>query len=435
MALPELPATSREAWLTVRATLAEDAPWAPAGHEVAWGQVQVGRGDAGEDGGGGATPDEGAGGGGRTAAGGRAGAGDIVSLGSARFDARTGMLRALGDLELEGPRLDIWRAPTDNDRGMHGDEQLEAAWRRLGLHRARHRVIAVDAGPERLAVRTRVGMGAWDGGLLTTYTWRRRATGCSCASTWSRRASGRCRCRGSACASPCPPRSTRVEWFGRGPGEAYPDTRLAARVGRFAASVDELQTPYVRPQENGARTEVRWATLTDATARACASRAARTSAHGAPLADRGPRRGDAHARARAARPRLGQPRPRRAGHRLRLVRAGRASRLPAGAAAGELRRRPARAARLSDRGRAAAARSRRRAALDAHVRPLATAPRPPGAGSPFAARRRALPGAQPGSPFAARRRALPGRSPGSPFAAVTPAYQRALSLGVRSSVS
>jgi beta-galactosidase len=55
-----------------------------------------------------------------------------------------------------------------------------------------------------------------------------------------------------------------VEWFGRGPGEAYRDTHKAARVGRFAASVDELQTPYVRPQENGNRTEVRWATLTDA---------------------------------------------------------------------------------------------------------------------------------------------------------------------------
>ena len=47
------------------------------------------------------------------------------------------------------------------------------------------------------------------------------------------------------------------------PGEAYRDIRRAARVGRFAASVDELQTPYVRPQENGNRTEVRWATLTD----------------------------------------------------------------------------------------------------------------------------------------------------------------------------
>jgi hypothetical protein len=31
-----------------------------------------------------------------------------------------------------GARLDIWRAPTDNDGGMHGDEQLEAAWRRHG---------------------------------------------------------------------------------------------------------------------------------------------------------------------------------------------------------------------------------------------------------------------------------------------------------------
>jgi beta-galactosidase len=55
----------------------------------------------------------------------------------------------------------------------------------------------------------------------------------------------------------------RVEWFGRGPGEAYPDTGRAARVGRFAASVDRLQTPYIYPQENGSRADVRWATLTD----------------------------------------------------------------------------------------------------------------------------------------------------------------------------
>jgi beta-galactosidase len=54
----------------------------------------------------------------------------------------------------------------------------------------------------------------------------------------------------------------RVEWFGRGPGEAYPDTRLAARVGRFARTVADLQTPYLMPQENGSRTEVRWAELT-----------------------------------------------------------------------------------------------------------------------------------------------------------------------------
>jgi beta-galactosidase len=53
-----------------------------------------------------------------------------------------------------------------------------------------------------------------------------------------------------------------VEWFGLGPGEAYRDSRRAARVGRFRATVDELQTPYVFPQENGNRADVRWLTLT-----------------------------------------------------------------------------------------------------------------------------------------------------------------------------
>jgi len=54
-----------------------------------------------------------------------------------------------------------------------------------------------------------------------------------------------------------------VEWFGLGPGEAYPDSRRAVRVGRFAAAVDEMQTPYVFPQENGNRAQVRWMRLTD----------------------------------------------------------------------------------------------------------------------------------------------------------------------------
>jgi beta-galactosidase len=56
---------------------------------------------------------------------------------------------------------------------------------------------------------------------------------------------------------------SRVEWFGTGPGEAYPDSCQAVRVGRFRMTVDELQTPYVRPQENGNRSDTRWAIFTD----------------------------------------------------------------------------------------------------------------------------------------------------------------------------
>ena len=53
-------------------------------------------------------------------------------------------------------------------------------------------------------------------------------------------------------------RLRRVEWYGGGPGEAYPDSRQAARVGRYTSTVDDMQTPYVYPQENGNRSAVRW---------------------------------------------------------------------------------------------------------------------------------------------------------------------------------
>jgi beta-galactosidase len=55
-----------------------------------------------------------------------------------------------------------------------------------------------------------------------------------------------------------------VEWFGGGPGEAYADSRLAAKIGRYRRSVEDMQTPYVYPQENGNRIDVRWARLTRA---------------------------------------------------------------------------------------------------------------------------------------------------------------------------
>jgi beta-galactosidase len=58
-----------------------------------------------------------------------------------------------------------------------------------------------------------------------------------------------------------PRRVERVEWFGAGPNEAYVDTRAAAVVGKYSATVDQLQTPYVRPQENGHRIDTRWAVL------------------------------------------------------------------------------------------------------------------------------------------------------------------------------
>jgi beta-galactosidase len=53
----------------------------------------------------------------------------------------------------------------------------------------------------------------------------------------------------------------QAEWFGRGPHESYPDRKRGAAIGRWRSSVTDLATPYIRPQENGGRADVRWLEL------------------------------------------------------------------------------------------------------------------------------------------------------------------------------
>jgi beta-galactosidase len=52
-----------------------------------------------------------------------------------------------------------------------------------------------------------------------------------------------------------------VNWYGRGPQENYPDRNEAAFLGNYASTVTDLFTPYLVPQENGARSDVRSLTL------------------------------------------------------------------------------------------------------------------------------------------------------------------------------
>ncbi|WP_030338625.1 glycoside hydrolase family 2 TIM barrel-domain containing protein [Streptomyces sp. NRRL S-1022] len=247
----ELPASpagapAGEAWWTVRAALASGASWAPRDHVVAWGQVPASARRVPH-----------------VAATARPVPGDgVITLGPAVFDARTGALRTIGEVPVTGPRLDVWRATTDNDDGAawQSDVRYGQLWRKLGLHRMRHRLDAVEVGEDALTVRTRVAPAARELGLSTVYRWS--SDGDRIRLTVSTVPDG-------DWTVPLPrlgirfglSSADRVQWYGGGPGEAYADTRMASAVGRWQSTVDDLQTPYVRPQENGARIDVRWAEL------------------------------------------------------------------------------------------------------------------------------------------------------------------------------
>lgn len=58
---------------------------------------------------------------------------------------------------------------------------------------------------------------------------------------------------------------TKARWYGRGPWENYADRKTSALVGIYDMPVEKLAYDYIRPQENGYRTDVRWLDLTDET--------------------------------------------------------------------------------------------------------------------------------------------------------------------------
>lgn len=61
------------------------------------------------------------------------------------------------------------------------------------------------------------------------------------------------------------PQYNYLEYFGRGPWENYSDRNTASFIGLYGDSVKNQYTyNYIRPQENGYKTDVRWLSLTNA---------------------------------------------------------------------------------------------------------------------------------------------------------------------------
>ncbi|TDX81135.1 beta-galactosidase [Rathayibacter sp. PhB151] len=228
--------------LTVSAELAEAAPWAPAGHEVAWGQ----RIDA-------PTPAV------RRRSARVADEDGVLRLGDALLDPRTGRILSLGGVPVDGPLVDLWRAPTENDRGQGTLNALAASWSAVGLDRVLHRTVSVERDEHSVTVTTRSGPATQTLAVLSRLVWTAEEGAMHLAAQFAFTGAWQDTPHGHHSVTPprlglrltLPGGYADADWLGRGPGESYADTLDAVRFGRFAASIDALQTPYVVPQENG----------------------------------------------------------------------------------------------------------------------------------------------------------------------------------------
>jgi beta-galactosidase len=263
------PKPGAEFWLRVSFHTKQDALWAKAGHEIAWQQMAL---DV------------------KTPAIPKAAAGDRPSLavtessalvqitGSnfvARFNRNAGTLISLaydGHEMIEpaknfpgGPALQIFRAPTDNDKGF--GKWLARDWREAGLSNLVRHVDSFAISrlkPGAVRISTVATSTATNGVFVQRTTWTVHGDG-------SLDMDNRFECSSPLATLPrigvvmhARRDLTNVCWLGRGPWENYADRKGGADMGVWKSTVDQQYIPYVRPQETGNKEDVQWLELTDA---------------------------------------------------------------------------------------------------------------------------------------------------------------------------
>ncbi|KAK1759609.1 glycoside hydrolase [Echria macrotheca] len=164
----------------------------------------------------------------------------------------------------EPMRFSLFRPLTDNDRGC----DFGRNWMDRRLHQAKDHVVRVSwsqqANGVEVVVHGRIAPPVlnWSLETTTTYTFsssvrirtHAKPTGNLLPRAWGRFGLVTAL---TGCGS--------VAWFGRGPGESYRDSKLSQLVGNWESEVDKLWTEYEFPQDGGNRTDVRWVEFRDGT--------------------------------------------------------------------------------------------------------------------------------------------------------------------------
>ena len=164
------------------------------------------------------------------------------------------------------PRLNFWRPPTDNDRR---DKNGYIAWKDQGLdkllrhttlfthkkpddgtHAVIHHYLLTDSATDRKCFEVRMEYTLFGDGHVTID----------------------CRYSPASHIKILPKAGIQMQvtgdlnvmnWYGRGPHETYPDRKVSGRYGLYEMPVESLFTPYIVPQENGNRSNVKWLTVND----------------------------------------------------------------------------------------------------------------------------------------------------------------------------
>ncbi|VAX26294.1 beta-galactosidase [hydrothermal vent metagenome] len=253
--------SNAEYWLTVSFTESEKTLWAEKGHEVAWDQFKIQfKSNSAE-------------------------LKTTVKLSSIQFyesqelleingenfqiifDKSTGTIQSLNYNGNEfisnvnghtgGPILDVYRAPIDNDT------TISKKWKESGLDNPTLQVQSfeieqVDETQIRVSVQTN-NMMKNQSGFIHKCTYTILGNGDIYADNQIFPYGKLPSPAQIGISFIIKPEFKNIEWFGRGPFENYFDRKAGAAVGLYLSTVAKQYVPYIIPQANGSKQDVRWA--------------------------------------------------------------------------------------------------------------------------------------------------------------------------------
>ncbi len=184
-----------------------------------------------------------------------------ISTGSASFafDKKAGALISWKAAEQELLRGDLepyfWKPANDNQKS-NGYNQRLGKWKNAGANRQ----------VERVEIKKLAGL------AVISFDMKLPDIGAAYQLTYSVNASGKLQVE--ATYSPesdkiplmpkfgmrmrLPSDLSLIQWYGRGPGENYPDRKTGSLIGTYQSTLEHFVTNYIAPQDNANRGDVRW---------------------------------------------------------------------------------------------------------------------------------------------------------------------------------
>lgn len=181
------------------------------------------------------------------------------------FDKNEGVLQSLEfrgrEILMRGPLPNFWRAPTDNDFGNRMP-RISSPWRAASRKRKVEDISLSRINRSTFRIEVLFSLPDVSSHLNMSYLFFGSGD-IQITSTLDPGTAPLPELPRFGISILIPGEFDKVEYLGRGPHENYCDRNDSAFIGLYTGTVDDLYFPYISPQENGTRTDIRWMSLSN----------------------------------------------------------------------------------------------------------------------------------------------------------------------------